>query len=230
MPITQEPAEFYSIVVVGAMNPRIHHPIWYRTIDAIGDQELSSATNPDNAENPVVTPVYSQFEIPSANVTVSCQPDRWEIKTTSPGCVNQLIAIASKVFDRLRETPVTAYGINSVVNRRTAAPVVRVALAQLISKLGLGLPAENALGPRVGAKFVKGDHTVTVDIRASAISDEMVFIAYNSEYKPPAVSQENRIGYFDLGALLTARVPVHQLEVEEMVLGVVNGLAPQPSK
>src|ERR1700723_932205 len=81
----------YSIVVVGNMNPAIHHPGWYKAIGAMSDEEVELALAPlpgpsaptSGAERQgqtvfrqlsgpmrtVVTPALAQFTAGSIRVT-----------------------------------------------------------------------------------------------------------------------------------------------------------------
>ena len=71
-----EPAELYSIVIVGSMNPRIHHPAWYEAVKILSAEEASAASLV------ACTPMASQFQLPGLNII--CLQDRWEIQTQDP--------------------------------------------------------------------------------------------------------------------------------------------------
>ena len=97
----------HSIVLVGHMNPSIHHPSWYEAIEAIKSADVEVATN----QFPVVTtPQMSSFS--TAGFNLKCLLDRWEISVSDPSRESQALDVASKAFSVLGETPITRFGIN----------------------------------------------------------------------------------------------------------------------
>src|SRR5579864_7302597 len=131
--VPMQSPELYSIVVLGAMNPRLHYPLWYQVTGSMTKEEANAAR-----ESPgfFVAPEFAQFETPQFIVT--CIADRWEIKARSVAAQPKVLEIACRVFEKLGETPVTAYGFNSIRHLETKSPRVRDVLRQLAIGAGLG--------------------------------------------------------------------------------------------
>ncbi|MCO6458298.1 MAG: hypothetical protein J5I93_23575 [Pirellulaceae bacterium] len=99
----------FSIVVIGGMNPTIHHPSWYRLVELLSDDEVEAITT--GAEPVVVTPQFSRFAGPDFELI--CRQDRWEIQTKNELWQQRSCAIAGQVFDHLlKHTMVSALGLN----------------------------------------------------------------------------------------------------------------------
>lgn len=211
------PAYFFSIVVVGPMNPRLHHPQWYELIGAITEAERLEALGGEI----VLIPMVGKFEVPSAGLTIVCQPDRWEIQTTSKDHQSRAASIADRVFAKLNETPVRAFGLNTHLHRPTTVSSVKARLAERLSNLNLGLPKEDNLACHLMVNAKEGDHKVRVEIAPSPLAENVVFVTYNTEYPPP-VSGEMK--YFNLGAALNERLGTHASRAEEAASKVVEGL------
>jgi len=97
-----------SIVVLGAMNPAIHHPKWYESVDILSREEADSAV----AKGPLVMmPQLAQFT--AATYEILCTPDKWQISAPDIASRSRQSDIAKLTFKRLNETPVRAYGLNS---------------------------------------------------------------------------------------------------------------------
>jgi hypothetical protein len=99
--------ELFSIVVLGSMNPAIHHPLWYRMLELLSaDEEQLAMSGPDLQ----VGPAYSQFT--AGKISVTCLQPRWAVQTTDEALFDRLVHIANKTMDTLTHTPVTHVGIN----------------------------------------------------------------------------------------------------------------------
>jgi hypothetical protein len=96
--------KLFSVVVIGAMNPAIHHPLWY-----IGNDLLPEDTE---FQNTVVLPDQAYFT--SEPFSLQCQVQRWELKATPANQETQrkCSEIAKRAFTILAETPVNGFGIN----------------------------------------------------------------------------------------------------------------------
>lgn len=98
----------YSIVVVGAMNPAIHHPTWYEAVGLLNSEEAKQATSSGET---VTVPHLSQYQIDKFQI--QCTLDKWHIITKNVEEIERIVEIASGTFERLNETPVSSYGLNS---------------------------------------------------------------------------------------------------------------------
>jgi hypothetical protein len=94
----------FSVAVVGNMNPSIHHPAWYEGAGIFAADERPFAVA-------VVTPQVAQFQ--TKNLQIQCLPDKWVV-TGKPGSTAELVVrTAAKTFERLNDTPVRAFGLNT---------------------------------------------------------------------------------------------------------------------
>lgn len=171
--------EFTSIVVLGAMNPRIHHPHWYFA------QELITASERDAAlAAPLVcTPPVAQFRAPE--FAVACGGDRWEIQTSLPESVDRVRAVAARVFTILNETPVTAFGFNVNAQIATTCDSVGAWLAQEVAGTALELELqEGALNSaQVIFQVTQQGRRFAVNVSPSGRGPEFVQVATNTHYE-----------------------------------------------
>ncbi|MEW6741708.1 MAG: hypothetical protein AB1486_03025 [Planctomycetota bacterium] len=98
----------YSIVVLGAMNPAIHHPKWYQAVGMLTDDEAGQAVRSGGL---VVIPHVAQFQ--TAGMLIQCTTDRWQVNTAEAQHRRRMLDLAVNTFDRLAETPISAYGFNA---------------------------------------------------------------------------------------------------------------------
>lgn len=101
----------YSVVVVGEMNPAIHHPSWYEMAGFLTPEESAGALSGDV----LVTPQVSKFVV--GTLEVQCIGNQWICQTSSALELDRILSTARRVFERLSETPVTAFGMNYSVTK-----------------------------------------------------------------------------------------------------------------
>jgi hypothetical protein len=207
-------SDIFSIVVVGAMNPRIHQPQWYRMIGAIDESELQAAQNTQM----VISQAISQFRFSSDPViAIVCAAEQWNIQSNSDAVWDRMLKIASITFSKLSETPISAYAFNVQKHFKTDLDSVKDELAEAISGMGLGFPVGKSIGSIIHTDLIEDDYKIHVSVQPSLNGESSVFIAYNSEYQAPAAPSG---GYFDLGRLMSGRFAVHQ-EKSKKVMGDV---------
>lgn len=127
----------YSVVLVGAMNPAIHHPKWYELIGMFSADEAQNALRGGTL---VVVPQLVQFK--AAGLDIQCTPNRWQISTADQQQRNRIINIAATTFERLGETPVSAYGLNARFNVTTGSDRVLEILKSRFSEPPVDLSFE----------------------------------------------------------------------------------------
>jgi hypothetical protein len=209
--------DFFSIVVIGAMNPPIHHPLWYRHINAISEEEEKAAAEWHAL---VVISQFAQLRIHDINIV--CQSDRWEINTRTESQRQRMLDIACAVFTRLDETPVSRFGLNTKVDRTTAVADVNGKLAGMLAGLGFGFDAARAKKCMIRYSVAEGDHSANIDITSSLSHQGAIAVAYNTEYEPKVSVGIN----FDLSAMFRARFDVDHraaLDAIERVVARING-------
>ena len=119
-----------SIVVVGKMNPAIHHPMWYQAIGAVDDATAAKAIRLPGV---VVTSEVAQLQLD--RLQIQCLRDRWSVDAATENEEQRAFSVTSKVFEALEHTPVTAFGLNFTADRtledQTPASVASKKLAGL---------------------------------------------------------------------------------------------------
>jgi hypothetical protein len=167
----------YNIVIVGAMNPRIHHPSWYQSVGLFSELEFEEAiASPDT----IVTPPFSQVQ--TSLLTISCQEDRWTIQTSKVAEVGRMQAIAATVFDDLlKHTPVERFGFNINLQSHTAHSDVGSYLASCLIQTPLSIDPDFAVSAEFTMRRSYPDHTQMVVVRPGT-EKFTVAVASNYEY------------------------------------------------
>jgi hypothetical protein len=195
------PAIMYTIAVGGFMNPAIHHALWYRTIGAIDEAEYQATIKtPFNT----TTQLLSQVRFANSRLAIQCQPNEWTIQGFDDSSWPTMVKITSLVFERLNETPVSAYSFVSQKHLDTTIPDVGAALADKIYGMNLALlrGSEPATGSNIELTVKVADYNVRMALQPSLRGGDKVFVFYQHQHVPPQVPG----GYFNLGELITARV------------------------
>src|SRR5687767_5676759 len=158
-------SESFSLVVAGAMNPSIHHPMWYRIIGLLNEEEADQATQ---SKNTFCTPPISQVEL--KDFKIICQERRWEAQTRSESMIARLRALAWTVFDDiLKHTPVSALGFNCGFVRETNCSDVGIVIAEAIASAHLGLSENDLSSGEIILRRKFGDgHTMTTALRVGS--------------------------------------------------------------
>lgn len=187
------PSELFSIVVVGGMNPRIHHPAWYETAEVLSAEEARSALG-----RPVVClPMLSQFE--GERFSITCIEDRWEIVTPDPQRSERILEIAGKTFDTLMHTPVSAFGLNFQFVRHTGSEAVGRRLADLVNSLPLGRKGSATDSATIVTTTTLADRTLQETLSEVQDTTGFVRVAYNVHHPI-----KGKTGLFALTPLLRA--------------------------
>jgi len=129
----------YSVVLLGHMNPRIHHPIWYAQVELFSREEVDVAVQ----TQPIVcTPAFSQFGVD--DLLIKCLQDRWDITTANPAKIDRIREIAERIFDKLLpHTPVTVIALNYDFTRQTSRGNATRFVAEIVNGAAarIGLPS-----------------------------------------------------------------------------------------
>jgi hypothetical protein len=191
----QPSPEFCSIVILGMMNPAIHHPSWYQSVKLIDEQERDSAV----AGQIVIMQQVSQFS--TSDFSIICVPDRWEIQSRKFASMDRILALASRVFEILDHTPVGAFGYNFHFHRETLSRSVGNLLGRAIKELPLGLRGVGDAEGQVILTSSAENQKRTVTIAQSPLGTNRLFMGFNYHYdlmgvRPPGA-------HFDLTPVLT---------------------------
>jgi hypothetical protein len=208
----------YAVVVLGGMNPRIHHPSWYRLVGLFDEKEAELATQ---SPMMVITPPMSVIKTPM--LTISCQEMRWEITTSEPSEVERIQEITTRLFDEiLVHTPVSTIGFNFNYRRATIAPDVAACLASVLARVPLGLKAEHATSGELTLRQTFDDHTALVNVQPASDDKQVILSFYNFEY------YFKHEGFFKMGDIIAKRYGIDKAEAEEqtkLIVAAINHLS-----
>jgi hypothetical protein len=210
-----------SIVVLGHLNPAIHHPAWYRMAQLLSDDEVALAM-----KRPMfITPDMSQFE--SGAIRIACLRDRWEIVSTDIGDRPRLASIAADVFDgKLKETPIALLAFNNDFRCRLNVESVQ----RLLASCGEGAFGLTRFGPTslsVGVSIKSADGgEIRIRIEPALNASDKVFVGVNSNH-PVVLSGP---GYFELKGLLDAHFDADFYSAQGYLNAVLSALSEKATK
>ena len=159
----------------------------------------------------------SQIQTPK--LTIACQDNRWEIRTSDPAQVQRIQNITSKLFDEiLPYTPLMAAGFNFTYWKATAASDVGAYMATVLSRTPLGLKADHAVSGEVILRRSFDEHTALVNVQPAVEDRQAVLISHNFEY------QFKSEGCFKLGEIIARRYGPDKSESEEQAALIVDAI------
>ena len=200
LPVARQ--QSYNITILGAMNPRIHHPFWYKLIGAITEEEYKQALSDPQL---ICTAFASQFSV--SNIAVACQGERYTISTQIAGNRKRIAEIAGIVFKKLFETPINRVGCNSILELETTVKNVGAWISAKMDVARFGFSAESLKSGQLSLTSALQNHTQTITLGPSALAQDVVSLAINTEYKPTAKAGEVYVDFSpDLTVWLEANV------------------------
>lgn len=184
----------YSIVVVGAMNPRIHTPHWYRFVEVLSEEELDDALSPHgHPDSPILTPPYARFT--AGNLSFECQDGRWQVTSEHEQDIDRLAGIAAAIFDTaLVHTPVSAFGVNLDYQIRSGEGKPMVAIARRLGPAFPFLPASEIAEAGLSWRVPQDGFSWRINLGPD--TDGALWVRNNFHF---AVEQ---VGQFELGPLI----------------------------
>lgn len=204
----------YAIVLIGAMNPRIHHPAWYQTVGLLDKDEAEAAMK---LPLTLTTPMLAQLQTPK--LLINCQDNRWEIRTVELDQVQRIQDITCKVFDELLvHTPIAAAGFNFTTYNETACKDVGMYLSAAAVKSGIGLKGDNAVAAELTLRRRFDDHTSLVIVQPVADNPRAVLITQNFEY--PIQGE----GFFKLADVFTRRYADDRSQADDQTALIVAAI------
>lgn len=170
----KDPDDQWSVEIVGAMNPAIHHPAWYRLLNILTQDEADEALRAGGTDPHTSS---TQSTLATSGFEISCDAEHWTISTTSPDGIGRIRDIAVATFRALPHTPVSAYAFNATFHRNTGVPHVGRALVAMSGKMALavGEQVKPTYARLEFASFPSG-HVFSVAIEPSFKGASQVFV------------------------------------------------------
>lgn len=201
-----------SIVVLGAMNPAIHHPAWYHLMSIISQAEFDESLH----KQVIVSPPTAQFT--SKGFSVACLPDRWQVSCEEADA-ERIVALAKATFDKLYHTPVTAYGVNHDFHTETAMQIAP-ALMKIVRRTALPFPPDETGTAEITYAAEGNGCRFTTVISASPRGAQYLSIRNNAHFVIPQTNVEQ----FDLGPLLDDAFHRNEDRSQSMLANLVNAI------
>lgn len=170
----------HSIVVVGNMNPRIFHPIWF------AKEELLPASEAENARIEVIHPDVAVFSTPWLNIQVTRQ--QFIANTSMQAYFEPLRDLVIGVFELLGHTPAVALGVNFEMHM----PLREEKLAQLSNQMAPDtFWKERNIEPNIEELKIRIDKPkghiseryISLTIQASKLLDTGLFLSFNNHFQ-----------------------------------------------
>jgi hypothetical protein len=202
-----------SIVVVGAMNPRIHHPLWYNLVGIIDHKETDYALERDDL---ICTPPISKFL--TSQFLIICQQDRWEIQTKVFNKSKEIISVAKRVFDILDETPIQNFGFNfNFIRKNPHGNTVHIS-SDLIKKIDIGLPKKEGVA-NFTFSWKESKRKTTVIIKPIENDENLLSVSINLHYNIEEIIGKSK--RFDLGELFTKHFQYDEKESYNLLNDII---------
>lgn len=185
----------FAIVVLGTMNPAIHHPYWYKFVNLLSDEEEKVALGGEF----VSLPPLAQFK--AGPLEFFCDPKRWQVTTSDDTQSERVLKIAGLVFDEyLPHTPVDAIGLNFNFHRLTPLSNVGQYLADQLGQLDFKLPRNEGCSGKLSHTSPVGGVQLRMQVEPSVHGEHLVYVAFNAHI---ALKQVERPQVFDLSSLVS---------------------------
>lgn len=206
--------DLYNIVVLGAMNPSIHHASWYRLVELCSPEEADAAAVRPNS---FASRAVSQVDF--GDYIVTCHEQRWEIATKNENRIDRILDLAGRIFDEvLLHTPVAAMGFNFIYFREEADAKLAVSLATRIGS-ALDIDSDGASSGTLAIRRHSGGRLCQVTLEIPEGSDT-VQVRNNFEYRLDRPSFE----FFKLADTIAERHPKDRAEAIAQTDRVVHSL------
>lgn len=109
---TPNPAkQWLSVVLLGAFNPRIFHPVWFQREGLLSADEEAESLSESRNDGPLVTPDLSRCQI-GEEISLECMTDRLSVNAATTLGEERLRTLTAAILVKLPHTPITAVGIN----------------------------------------------------------------------------------------------------------------------
>lgn len=208
--------EQFAIVVAGKMNPAIHHPAWYEHAGILRAEDVREAH---------MAPVICMQEFATfrtRQLEFVCERNRWSLATDQRDLIARIREIAGKVFARLDETPVSAFGFNFTYVREVPVADVGSTLAAAVGPLGVG-PVGDGVRAKI-AWVAPLENGAELNMKLSGLEGSEVLVDFNLHH------QIRIAGHFNLAELIESSYDREHRLVEQQLGRVLKGLQALESK
>lgn len=208
-----EDSTYYSIVVLGAMNPRIHHASWYLETTLVTEAEREHAVNDKGT---FCTPPLAHINFPEFNIT--CQEERWQIQTSKDTALDRICSVAGGIFGSLLpHTPINLVGMN-FDERRSVPPTTFRIIAERLAEARLGFRAEHILAGEFIIRRDFSQFTNSLTVKPLKTSADQLLIASNFEHR----LEEQR---YSVQSVLNEHFENHRLWAVEETQSILNTIS-----
>lgn len=176
--------EGLDVVFVGAFNPAIFHPEWFRRY------ELLSDTDADAATSTVVGKELAQVEF--GGIHLQCLPDRFMLATSDVSQNERIQDLINQIFKLLPHTPITACGINPRAHYEVATEPLWHKIGDTLAPKDLiwqeffpksGMQTVTIKAPRLGD--FPGEINITVQPSNKLLPSFGIYIVTNNHFPLP---------------------------------------------
>lgn len=211
---TSDEHDLHSIVVLGDMNPKIHHPAWYAQIELLTDDEQHSA------DNVLCTPPFAQFN--TAAFAIQCTADRWETQTRTLDSLDRLLDVTVSVFETLDQTPVRSFGFNFNFHRLAAVPDVAEYLGNRVASLELGMVTDGTLSAQIKVHRSLPKRHLNIMLQPSNTGLQTIHVGLNFHYNINEIVEH--AGHFELSQLLRPRFATDRKDAVAQLSGILQAI------
>ncbi len=205
----------FSIVVLGAMSPPLHHPLWYAERNILTRLEAEQALRA-----PTFSCTTDAADFAFGALRVRCSRARWFVGTTRVDALDRMLEVAVATYDRLDDALVTGFGLNFDYVREVNGPDVPQVLASVALSAPLGLVPEGAVGAGIQYLRKLGNAMVTIAINPTE-SPRHVEVKNNYVDELAGIAVVRRV---DLGALIRTALPIARREAETQLARTLRAL------
>jgi hypothetical protein len=203
-----------SVVIVGAMNPAIHHPAWYHSVSIITQEEFDASL----LKPVLVNQQIAQFAIDGFSVL--CFPDRWQASCDAEDG-SRIIEVTKATFEKLYHTPISAYGVNHDFHVETTKQI-HSTLGAIVRKTGLPFPPDEVATATLTYTVEASGNTFKTTIAPSPRGPNFLHIQNNAHF----IIQESN-PQFDLGPLLDEAIRKNEDRSQLMLSSLVDAIQGQ---
>ena len=201
--MSDQPDEF-TVFATGAMNPRIHHPAWYKSMGILSSEDADAA-----AHEPGLVCLDQLARFKAGDIAIQCEQGRWFASTNQAELLHKLVDIVVGVFDNgLPHTPIGAFGLAFAYHSATGCAHVGTLLAEHLRKCGLELEISPQTQGFLALFTEQLGRQVHLRVEPSMQGPDRLFVGFTATY---VVTTEPSAA-FELGPRIRARVDLDRDE------------------